>query len=198
MVQPARLGRPRRVPLRPGSRVRRPRARQGRERFAVRLRTSHRQSHIGAGAAVRQRARSSHHASKETEVDAQQSHRGPPPVRPDDGHRRDRRRPAADRDAGDPLCRCSDGFEGARRTAGAVPAQAAAVALAAQPAKPATLHQHSNLSMDDGMVTINGQTKKWQDLTPAEKAEVRRSLAEAREELAQVTTRKSSGTSARR
>ncbi len=69
---------------------------------------------------------------------------------------------------------------------GAVPAQAVAAALAAQPAKPATPHQHSNLSVDDGMVTINGQTKKWQDLTPAEKAEVRRSLAQAREELAKV------------
>ena len=61
-----------------------------------------------------------------------------------------------------------------------------AAALAAQPARPATPHQHSNLSVDDGMVTVNGQTKRWQDLTPAEKAEVRRSLAQAREELAKV------------
>ena len=81
---------------------------------------------------------------------------------------------------------------------GAVPAQAVAAALAAQPAKPATPHQHSNLSVDDGMVTINGQTKKWQDMTPAEKAEVRRSLAQAKADIARVNQTKSSARSARR
>ena len=69
---------------------------------------------------------------------------------------------------------------------GAVPAQAVAAALAAQPAKPATPHQHSNLSVDDGMVTINGQTKRWQDMTPAEKAEVRRSLAQAKADISRI------------
>lgn len=68
----------------------------------------------------------------------------------------------------------------------ALTAPVAAAALAAQPAKPAPIHQRSNLSVDDGMVTINGQTKHWKDLTPAEKAEVRRSLAKAREDLSRI------------
>lgn len=33
---------------------------------------------------------------------------------------------------------------------------------------------------------INGQEKDWEDLTPAERAEIRRSLAEARAELSKV------------
>lgn len=39
---------------------------------------------------------------------------------------------------------------------------------------------------DDGKVMINGREKEWKDLTPAEQAEVRRSLAQAREELSRV------------
>lgn len=62
----------------------------------------------------------------------------------------------------------------------------AAVASIAQPGKVAAERRHSNLSINDGMVTMNGQTKRWKDLTPAEKAEVRKSLAEARAELARV------------
>ena len=62
----------------------------------------------------------------------------------------------------------------------------AAVAAVAQPEKVAAEQRHSNLSINDGMVTMNGQTKRWKDLTPAEKAEVRKSLAEARAELARV------------
>ncbi|HEU0310947.1 MAG TPA: M56 family metallopeptidase [Sphingomicrobium sp.] len=38
----------------------------------------------------------------------------------------------------------------------------------------------------NGKIMINGQEKQWRDLTPAEKAEVRRSIAEAREELART------------
>ena len=38
----------------------------------------------------------------------------------------------------------------------------------------------------DDKVTINGQTKKWSELTPAEKAEVRRSIAQAREEISRI------------
>ena len=63
---------------------------------------------------------------------------------------------------------------------------AAVAALSAQPAKEAAEHHHSNLSIDDGKVTFNGQTKEWKDLTPTEKAEVRKSLAEARAEIARV------------
>lgn len=68
----------------------------------------------------------------------------------------------------------------------------AAAAAIAQPATPAPVapvapvHGNPTLNIDDGMVTINGQTKRWQDMTPAEKAEVRRSLAEARESLSKV------------
>ena len=62
----------------------------------------------------------------------------------------------------------------------------AAAASIAQPEKVAAERRHSNLSINDGMVTMNGQTKRWKDLTPAEKAEVRKSLAEARAELARV------------
>ena len=36
------------------------------------------------------------------------------------------------------------------------------------------------------MVTIDGQTKEWKDLSPAEKAQVRRSLDLAREEVRRV------------
>jgi beta-lactamase regulating signal transducer with metallopeptidase domain len=54
-----------------------------------------------------------------------------------------------------------------------------APAAPAQPAEPLTIHE-------DGNVMINGREKKWKDLTPAEKAEVRRSLAQAREELSRV------------
>jgi len=63
---------------------------------------------------------------------------------------------------------------------------AAVAALSAQPAKEAVERSHSNLSIDDGKITFNGQTKQWKDLTPAEKAEVRKSLAEARAEIARV------------
>lgn len=49
----------------------------------------------------------------------------------------------------------------------------------AQPAEPLAIHE-------DGNVMINGREKQWKDLTPAEKAEVRRSLAQAREELSRV------------
>jgi bla regulator protein blaR1 len=74
-------------------------------------------------------------------------------------------------------------------------APAAPVAAVAQVAAPAPIapvapvapHHHSNLNIDEGgMVTINGKTRQWKDLTPAEKAEVRRSLAEAREEISKI------------
>ena len=38
----------------------------------------------------------------------------------------------------------------------------------------------------DSMIHINGQQKRWKDLTPAEKAEVRRSIAHAKAELART------------
>ena len=40
--------------------------------------------------------------------------------------------------------------------------------------------------MSGDRVTINGQTKEWSELTPAEKAEVRRSIAQARKEVSRI------------
>ena len=64
-------------------------------------------------------------------------------------------------------------------------AQVAAPAPVA-PCAVAPVHKRSNLSINDGSVTMNGETKKWKDLTPAEKAEVRKSLAEARAEISRI------------
>ena len=63
----------------------------------------------------------------------------------------------------------------------AVPATAAIAAVTAQPAS-----VPSPVNISDDKVTINGQTKRWQDLTPADKAEVRRSIAQAREEISKI------------
>ena len=73
-------------------------------------------------------------------------------------------------------------------------APAAPVAAVAQVAAPAPVApvapvapHHSNRNIDEGgMVTINGKTRQWKDLTPAEKADVRRSLAEARAEISKI------------
>lgn len=69
-------------------------------------------------------------------------------------------------------------------------APVAPVAAAAQPAQPAAVAPVAPVPSlnigDEGMVTMNGQTKRWKDLTPAEKAEVRRSLAEARAEISKI------------
>ena len=67
----------------------------------------------------------------------------------------------------------------------APPAPLAPPALPAPPAPP--LHGgHSDLRINDGMISINGQTKRWQDLTPAEKQRVRGELARAKEELSRT------------
>ena len=63
----------------------------------------------------------------------------------------------------------------------AVPAAAASAAVTAQTASVA-----SPVNISDDKVTINGQTKRWQDLTQAEKAEVRRSIAQARAEISKI------------
>lgn len=59
--------------------------------------------------------------------------------------------------------------------AAAVPPAASTPGAAVQPVKP--------LLVDGDMVMIDGKSKQWNELTPAEKADVRRSIAEAREEL---------------
>ena len=65
-------------------------------------------------------------------------------------------------------------------------ASVAQVAAPAPVAPVAPVHEQSNLSINDGNVTMNGETKKWKDLTPAEKAEVRKSLTEARAEISRI------------
>ncbi|MFL6724813.1 MAG: M56 family metallopeptidase [Sphingomicrobium sp.] len=73
----------------------------------------------------------------------------------------------------------------AQPVAPAVPAPVAAVA----PVAPvADAHPATSLHFDDdhGTIHINGQTKRWKDLTPAEKAEVRGAIREAKEELART------------
>ena len=61
-----------------------------------------------------------------------------------------------------------------------------AVAAVAQPAPVAPVAPAHPVNISDDKVTINGQTKKWSEMTPAEKAEVRRSIAQAREEISRI------------
>ena len=70
----------------------------------------------------------------------------------------------------------------------AAPVHAAALQVQAAPVAPvapaAPVHP---MNIDrDGTIMINGQTKHWRDLTPEEKAEVRRSIAQAKQELART------------
>ena len=51
---------------------------------------------------------------------------------------------------------------------------------------PVTQIHTPDISTNDGTIHINGHTKKWKDLTPAEKAEVRRSIADARAEIGKI------------
>ncbi|HYX47286.1 MAG TPA: M56 family metallopeptidase [Sphingomicrobium sp.] len=62
------------------------------------------------------------------------------------------------------------------------PAKAAPVGHSARPARHAEFD--GKLSIDDDMVTIDGKTKRWEDLTPAEKAKVESAVAKARASLA--------------
>jgi beta-lactamase regulating signal transducer with metallopeptidase domain len=72
----------------------------------------------------------------------------------------------------------------------------APAALAVQPVAPVAptapvapvppAPRHGDLNINGDMVTINGQTKRWDQLTPAERQRVRSEIAEAREELART------------
>jgi beta-lactamase regulating signal transducer with metallopeptidase domain len=79
----------------------------------------------------------------------------------------------------------------APRTVSAALAPVAAVQAvpAVQPvpavAPAAPVHRQS-ISIDDDNVIIDGERRKWSDMTPAEKAEVRRSMAQAKEELSRI------------
>lgn len=72
----------------------------------------------------------------------------------------------------------------------AAPAPVAPVApvAAVAPVAPAvSVRPARELRFDDeGTININGKTKRWKDLTPAEKAEVRRAIAHARQEIART------------
>jgi len=59
----------------------------------------------------------------------------------------------------------------------------AAMAAPAAPSPPAPVKP---LMIDGSMIMIDGKSKYWNQLTPAEKAEMRRSIAHAREELART------------
>jgi beta-lactamase regulating signal transducer with metallopeptidase domain len=67
----------------------------------------------------------------------------------------------------------------------ATPAAPAAIAPIAPIAPLAAVEPVHNVRVDDGMVTINGRTKRWRELTPAERTEIRQSIARARRELAE-------------
>ena len=85
-----------------------------------------------------------------------------------------------------PMLKASAPAAPASNVAPAAPVAAVAQVAAPAPVAPVAPH-HSNLNIDEGgMVTINGKTRQWKDLTPAEKADVRRSLAEARAEISKI------------
>jgi bla regulator protein BlaR1 len=66
-------------------------------------------------------------------------------------------------------------------------APAASVAPIAAAAPVAPLRPSKSLYIgDEGTININGRTKRWRDLTPAEKAEVRQEIARAKAELART------------
>lgn len=67
----------------------------------------------------------------------------------------------------------------------AAPMIAAAVAVQAAPAPRAiVVPDDSDLSINDGMIMIDGKTRRWEELTPAEKGRVRAAVAKARGALA--------------
>jgi bla regulator protein BlaR1 len=72
----------------------------------------------------------------------------------------------------------------------AAPAPLAPVAPLAPPAPVAPpappSHHNGNLSINGDIITINGQKKRWSELTPAEKQHVRREVANAKEALART------------
>jgi hypothetical protein len=77
----------------------------------------------------------------------------------------------------------------APKSVAAEPAPPAAIqpVPAVRPAPPvAPVRPVSNLAIEDKNVIINGERKTLKDLSPAERAEVRRSIAQARDEMSRV------------
>jgi hypothetical protein len=60
----------------------------------------------------------------------------------------------------------------------------ASVTAAAAPASAPRVDSRDNLTINGDLVTIDGVTKRWEDLNPAEKARVRSAVAKARQALA--------------
>jgi hypothetical protein len=70
-----------------------------------------------------------------------------------------------------------------------VPAAAAAVAQPVAPARPVSpstgpRFNSGDMTINEDRVIIDGQSKRWEDLTPEERARVRAAVAKARESLA--------------
>ena len=55
------------------------------------------------------------------------------------------------------------------------------------PVAPVLAAEPRRLGISGDTITLNGRTRRWEELTPAEKQEIRRELAEAREELARTS-----------
>jgi beta-lactamase regulating signal transducer with metallopeptidase domain len=69
----------------------------------------------------------------------------------------------------------------------AIPVRPAAPVLAAAAlAPPAAQRENESITIRDEMITIDGRTKRWEQLTPAEKARVREGVAKARAGLAKA------------
>ena len=71
----------------------------------------------------------------------------------------------------------------------AVKAPTALAADAAQATAPAApVQPRSNLSINGEMISFDGETKRWEEMTTADKARVRAEITQAREELKRVNT----------
>jgi bla regulator protein BlaR1 len=92
--------------------------------------------------------------------------------------------PAPPAVAATPSSRAAPSAPGILAVQVAAPAAPVPPAAPAAPTPPAGFRR--GMSFEHDTVTINGRTRRWEELTPQEKQEVRRELAEAREELART------------
>jgi bla regulator protein blaR1 len=68
----------------------------------------------------------------------------------------------------------------------ALPAALAAQAAVPVPPAPPMPPARSQFGIDDDRISINGHSRRWSELTPTEKQEVRREIAEAKAEIART------------
>jgi len=80
------------------------------------------------------------------------------------------------------------GSEPAKMPVPALPVPAVAAVAQPTPVAPvsAPIAPRQPVTVSGDRVTMNGQTKNWSELTPAEKAEVRRSIDQARQEISRI------------